>query len=125
MLRTLSKAAFAMAFAGAFVPTQAACNRPSFGTDAVDPVKVLVKWGLGRSTDVFVGTVTAMEYVPVNNGVSGSGEMLVIRTAAGPWWKGGGGREVTLHTLNFKYADGGSCTESHEYIYALGKTYLV
>ena len=124
MIRTLSKAALAMALAGTSVQAQAACNRPSFGSDAVDPVKAMVKWGLGRSADVFVGTVTAMDYVPANSDF-GPGEMLVIRMAAGRRWKGGGGAEVTLLTENFAYADGGSSTESHEYRYELGKTYLV
>jgi hypothetical protein len=103
---------------------QARCIRPVPDPDETDPVKAEVRYALAQSAAVFIGRVIAMDYVPAQ-GEFGRGEMLVIRMTPTTWWKGEESREVRLNTLTYRYPDGATSSESHEYRYQLGKTYLV
>jgi hypothetical protein len=92
-----------------------------------DPRKAAVRHALGRSAAVFVGTVTAMEYVPVRTELFGGNEaqMLVIKLSPSAWWKGAQSQQVTLHTHTYLLPGGGNSLEAHEFQYEKGKTYLV
>jgi hypothetical protein len=103
---------------------QANCIRPAPDPNETDPVKAEVRQALTRSAAVFIGRVTAMDYVPAQ-GEFGSGEMLVIRMTPITWWKGEGREEVRLNTFTYRYPNGTTSSETHEYPYQLGKTYLV
>jgi len=103
---------------------QARCIAYGPAPGETDPVKAEVRHALSTSAAVFLGHVTAMEYVPVHT-ERGNGEMLVIRMAARTWWKGTGSQEVRLNTVNYRYPDGITSSEAHEYEYRPGKTYLV
>ena len=109
--------------------TQARCVASVSKPGEAVPQKVLVKDALERSTAVFVGTVTAKEYIPVHAALTGdnSGEkhVLVIRLAASAWWKGEEDKQVTLYTTNYRFPEGETSIEAHEFDYEQGKTYLV
>lgn len=103
---------------------QAMCVRAPLDPNETDPAKAEVRTALTRSAAVFMGRVTAMDYVPAQT-ERGSGEMLVIRITPITWWKGEAREEVRLNTLTYRYPDGIMSSEAHEYPYQLGKTYLV
>lgn len=115
----------ALALATAANGASAMCIGNAPVHDAEDPVKASVKFAVGRSTAVFVGEVIALDYVPAVDERGHPAEMLVVRMLAGPWWKGDESREVALHTLTHRYPNGTASTESHEYQYEKGRTYLV
>ena len=126
MIPSFSRVILAFALALGCAQTQARCVGFMPEPGETDPLKAAVKHALGRSTAVFVGTVTAMEYVPVRTELfGGEGQMLVIRLAASAWWKGAESQQVTLHTFTYLLPGGGNSMEAHEYRYEEGKTYLV
>jgi hypothetical protein len=89
-----------------------------------DPETSAVKHALGQSDAVFVGSVTSQDYVPVSR-ERDSKEMLVITMSTSTWWKGEDIRTVRLKTPNYKYPNGTSSSEAHEYHFKVGATYLI
>jgi len=104
--------------------TQARCIADVVNPNETDLAKAEVKRAVANSAAVFVGHVTAIEYVPARTEF-GDGEMLVIRMTVRNWWKGVEGQDVWLNTANYRYSDGTMSSEAHDYPYQLGKTYLV
>jgi len=102
----------------------AMCVRAAPDPNETDPAKAEVRTALTGSAAVFIGRVTAMDHVPAQTD-RGSGEMLVVRMTPITWWKGEEREEVRLNTLTYRYPDGTTASEVHEYPYQLGKTYLV
>ena len=127
MIPSFSRVALAFALALGCAQPQAQCVGFTPEPGESDPLKAAVKHALGSSTAVFVGTVTAMEYVTVRTELFGGdeGQMLVIKLASSAWWKGAESQPVTLHTFTYLLPGGGSSTEAHEFLYEKGKTYLV
>ncbi|MBW8896683.1 MAG: hypothetical protein JF619_00860 [Massilia sp.] len=124
MFRILLHAALVLAFVLAGSCANAMCIRYVPEPNEIDPAKAEVRYAVGMSAAVFIGHVVAMEYVPTQT-EHGPGEMLVIRMAARTWWKGAGSEEVRLNTFSYRYSDGTTSWEAHEFPYELGKTYLV
>jgi hypothetical protein len=103
--------------------TRAMCIAPVV-PKGTDPAKAEVQYAVDTSEAVFSGEVTALEYVPAAT-ERGAAEMLIVRMAARTWWKGAGTDEVTLNTSQYRYPDGMTSFEAHDYLFELGRTYLV
>jgi hypothetical protein len=124
MFRVLARVGLALAMVFVCHYAQAMCVRPVGDPNDPDPAKSEVKYAVATSEAVFIGYVTAMEYVPAHTEL-GHGEMLVIRMAARTWWKGDRSEVVTLNSSNHRYPDGAISWEVHDYSYEVGRTYLV
>jgi len=81
---------------------QSMCIRSAPDPNETDPVKAEVRQALEGSAAVFIGRVTAMEYVPAKT-ERDSGERLVIRMKATVWLKGARSEEVRLNTFTYRY----------------------
>jgi len=103
--------------------THAMCIGYVPSPNETDRAKAEVRHAVASSAAVFIGDVTAMEYIPTHS--ERGMEMLVIRMTARTWWKGAGGEEVRLNMVRYRYSDGTTSAEAHEYPFELGKTYLI
>jgi hypothetical protein len=124
MILSLARITLAVALVSEGGQALARCVSPPI-PNGPDRLKAEVRWEVDRSTAVFTGTVTAMEYGPPHSDSFAKGEMLVIRMVTDLWWKGRKSREVTVHTDNYRLPNGRMSTEAHEYRYELGRKYLV
>ena len=112
-----------VALATAGGAASAACNAmPGVGAA---PLELLVKHAVAHSAAVFVGKVTAIQYIPSSDPAAIGIENQVVRVSTGVWWKGVQSKEVTLQTANARDAAGMTGTEAHEYPYEVGKSYLI
>ena len=117
------RTAAALAIAAACGTATAACNAMP-GADKLE-VERLVRLAWQVSAAVFSGQVTAIEYVPAGDAANKALEVQVVRVATGSWWRGMTAEEVTLHTNNYRNADGTRSREAHEFDYEVGKNYLI
>lgn len=124
MIPFVFKAAVGFSLATVCGLAAAACiGMPDRGDAA--SLESVVEFAVDRSTAVFNGTVTAIEYIPARDQVESGLETQVVRVAVNSWWKGDQSPQVTLHTANFRNAAGDIGFEAHEYPYEVGKSYLI
>jgi len=125
MRRAVFKLALAAVLLAGTGPALARCIGRMPDGAGTDAVRAAVKWDFDGSDAVFTGAVTAMDYRPAFSADHGIGEAQYVRLAVQTRWKGRKFDEIMLRTSRFRHPDGTMSMEDHDYLFEVGKTYLV